>query len=336
MRYILCCFLLSGLLTYGQRDTLRLKNKDQIIGEIKSIVTGTLTMETDYSDDDFTIEYDEVSEMIIERRCIVDLVGGGGNRFGYVRSGEPGKVTIYSDDGRVETFNISAILSLQEVEDKFFSRFSGAIDLGFNITKASNNKQLNISGRLSFTGEKWIFNSNINSLSSTQDNAEDVKRLDANIETLRLLRGNWFLTTELIYLQNTEQALDARWSPNIAIGNMLVSNPKMYFGISAGLNMNFESFVDETLDKSSTEIMFQADLNMFNFKDLKLTTNLKLFPSITEQRRFRTDFVFNISYDLPLDFYVKLGLTVNYDNQPAIAGTEIDYIFKSGLGWSFN
>ena len=335
MKSFLCCFLLIGTIVYGQRDTLRLKTNDQIIGEIKSLTTGTLTMETAYSDDDFTIEFDQVSEMIIEKKCIIDLTEGG-NRFGYVKSEEPGKVTITGEDGSKETFDISDIIGLKEVEDNFLSRFSGAIDLGFNITKASNNRQLNISGRLSFTSQKWIFNTNINSLSSNQDNAEDVKRLDANIESLRLMRGDWFLTAEVIYLQNTEQALDARWSPNLAVGNMLVSSSKMYFGISAGLNMNFENFVDETLDKSSAELLFQTSLNMYNFEDLNLTANLKLFPSLTERRRFRTDFIFNISYDLPWDFYIKLGLTINYDNQPAISGNDIDYIFKSGLGWSFN
>jgi hypothetical protein len=41
-------------------------------------------------------------------------------------------------------------------------------------------------------------------------------------------------------------------------------------------------------------------------------------------------------YDIPWDFYVKLGITVNYDNQPAIEGTQYDYILKTGFGWEFN
>ena len=43
----------------------------------------------------------------------------------------------------------------------------------------------------------------------------------------------------------------------------------------------------------------------------------------------------DLKYDLPLDFYVKGGLTVNYDNQPAAGATELDYVFNSGLGWEW-
>ena len=333
--YLIAFFLLVGLMAYGQNDTLRLKNNDQLVGEIKSVITGVLTMETAYSDDDFTIDMGEVREMIIERKCII-LLTRGRDRFGYIRSEEPGKVTIRDDSGSVENVSIRSVIGLQEVEDSFWSRFKGSIDLGLNVTKASNAKQFNIAGRLAFTGRKWIIDSNINNLTSTQDDAEDVKRLDANLEALRLLPRDWFLTADLTYLQNTEQAIDARWSPSLAVGNLVVSTYRMYLGLSAGFNVNLENFVDSSLDKTSGELLMQAEFNMFDFEDLDLTANLKAFPSLTERGRFRSDFTFNISYDLPWDFYIKLGLTVNYDNQPAINDNQYDYIVKTGFGWSFN
>ncbi|MGI9547947.1 MAG: DUF481 domain-containing protein [Flavobacteriaceae bacterium] len=334
-KYLSILFLLWGTLLFAQNDTLRLKNNNLIDGEVKSIFAGILTIETVYSDKDFTIEFTEVSELIIERKCIVVLTKGR-DFFGYVRSKEPGKVTITTEDGVEETVPISHIIGLQEVKDKFFSRFTGAIDLGFNVTKASNAKQFNIAGRLSFTGRKWIFEGNINNLSSTQDNAEDVTRLDANLQTLRLLKKDWFLGGEVTFLQNTEQALDARWSPNITTGKLVASNSKMYLGISAGFNFNIENYVDPALDKTSGEFLFKADLNVFDVEDLDITSDLKVLPSLTEKGRVRSDFNFNISYDLPWDFYIKFGATVNYDNQPAIVGNQYDYILKTGFGWKFN
>ena len=166
-KYLSILFLLWGLWAFAQNDTLRLKNNDQIVGEVKLIFAGVLTIETDYSDKDFTVEFSEVSELIIERRCVVILTKGR-DRFGYVRSEEPGQVTITSEFG-VETIPIREILSLQEVEEGFFGKFTGAIDIGLNVTKANNNRQFNIGGRLDFTGEKWIFEANINSLDTSQD-----------------------------------------------------------------------------------------------------------------------------------------------------------------------
>jgi len=48
------------------------------------------------------------------------------------------------------------------------------------------------------------------------------------------------------------------------------------------------------------------------------------------------DFSLDTKYDLPLDLYIKLGLTFNYDNQPAIAGNDFDYVLIFSIGWEFN
>ena len=74
---------------------------------------------------------------------------------------------------------------------------------------------------------------------------------------------------------------------------------------------------------------------MFNTGDLSLLTNIVAYPSFTESGRWRTDFKFDAKYDLPLDFYIKMGLTVNYDNQPAPGSPETDYIFHTGFGWEW-
>jgi hypothetical protein len=67
--------------------------------------------------------------------------------------------------------------------------------------------------------------------------------------------------------------------------------------------------------------------------DLNLLTNISAFPSLTEKDRIRLDWKFDIKYDLPLDFYIGLGTTVNYDNSPAVGTSEVDYIFQTVAGW---
>ena len=41
---------------FSQHDSLILKNKDVIVGEIKSLDKGIVTIETDYSKTDFTMD----------------------------------------------------------------------------------------------------------------------------------------------------------------------------------------------------------------------------------------------------------------------------------------
>jgi len=225
---------------------------------------------------------------------------------------------------------------LQVIDDKFFNRFTAELDFGFIITKANNSTKFTIGGDFDYTGELWLIQSEINLLNTDQDEAERIKRLDADLKTIRLLPKNWYLIGGISFLSNTEQALDGRISTRIGVGRLLINTNKHFLGIAAGYNYNIENYIDPTLDKSSSELFFSTNYNMFDFEDLDLSTGIKIFPSLSESGRWRIDYDFSMKYDLPLEFYIKLGFTLNYDNQSAIKGNEVDYIITSGIGWEFN
>lgn len=328
-------FILMNCLIQAQNDTIQIKDGPLMVGEIQSFSKGVLTLKTSYSDKDFKIEFDKVTKLIIQKNCLVSL-SNGRRRFGHVRTTDKGEVVITQSNGKVEYFQLDEIISLVEINDSFWKRFNGSIDLGFNFSKAQNNIQFNTAGQFNYFSSQWRFNSSVNFMSSAQDSVEKIRRKEANIGLARLLGRKWFLVGNVSYLSNTEQALKGRYSPSLSGGRFLVSNNKIYLGIGLGLVYNIENYDDATLDKTSSEGLIRSNLNMYNFDDFSLTSSLQIFPSLSENGRIRTDFDITFSYDLPLDFYVKLQFTLNYDNQPAVSGNEIDYFFSSGFGWEFN
>ena len=57
-----------------------------------------LTIETDYSDDDFTIEWDGIKEIYTKTYYLISLTDG--DRYnGHLASSSPGKVNILTDSG---------------------------------------------------------------------------------------------------------------------------------------------------------------------------------------------------------------------------------------------
>jgi hypothetical protein len=66
-------------------------------------------------------------------------------------------------------------------------------------------------------------------------------------------------------------------------------------------------------------------------------TSIYAYPGITELGRWRSDFNFDAKYEMPFDddFYIKFGVTVNYDNRPVAGASEVDYIFHTGFGWEW-
>lgn len=107
------------------------------------------------------------------------------------------------------------------------------------------------------------------------------------------------------------------------------------WALSTGTSFNNELFYDSDNDRLSMEGFLSTELNMFNFDNIGLLTRISAFPSFTEANRWRTDFNFDIKYDLPHDLYFKIGTTFNYDNKPVEGASETDYVIKTGLGWEW-
>jgi len=334
-RYLLIFGLLISSILSGQNDTIHLKNNDVLVGEVKSFSNGVLIFETSYSDEDFKIEFNKLKGLIIERKCLIILTNGR-RRFGNIRTDNEGLVKITLEDKSVEQFKLDEIIALEEVDDDFWNRIKGSIDLGFNFSKANNNTQIIIGGDLHYADKSWLMEGDIGVMNSKQDDAERTKRTDANLELIRILPRKWYLLGDVSFLSNTEQALDGRISPSLSLGKFLISTNKLYLGLSAGLSYNIENYVDDSFNKTSSEAVISTSFNMFDYEDIDLKTGLDFYSSLSERGRVRVDYDMVLKYDLPLDFYVKLGFTLNFDNQPAIMGNDVDYIFTTGFGWEFD
>ena len=172
-------------------------------------------------------------------------------------------------------------------------------------------------------------------LRSTQDNAEDIRREDAAFVFNYFLPKDWYLSPQISLLSNTEQLLDLRTIVSMGVGKYLVNTNKMYWGVLTGLSYNNEKFSSDAEDRSSIEGILGTELNMFDAKDLSLITRLITYPSFSESGRWRADWNFDLKYDLPLDFYVKTGITLNYDNRPVDGASNSDYYWKLAFGWEW-
>jgi len=334
MKYILFTLLICAI-GHAQNDTIRLHNGDQLAGEIKLISNGVLTIKTPYSDKDFRIEFNKVEALVIQTKSLIILTNDR-RRFGYVSTNKTGKISILLDNNLIEEYDISEVIALQEVKEDFFLRFKAYVDLSYNFTKANSGTQFTAAGKLMYNSEFWLSEGFVNTMNSNQDQSDRIRRTEANLKLIRILARKLYLIGELPFLSNTEQALDARITPSVGIGKYIVSTNKLYLGLSTGLTWNNETYTDSSLDKNSTELFLSLGLNLFDFEDIDLDTDIKFYPSLTEKGRLRTDYNFNFKYDLPLDFYIKLGFSLNYDNKPAITGNQVDYVFTSGFGWKFD
>src|SRR6188474_738357 len=282
-------YLLLVIATQAQKDSLVLKNGDVIVGEIKSMDKGVLTIETAYSKNDFTVEWDGIKEIYSKSHFLVTLKNG--QRInGTVESAEAGKkIIINGDDGSKTETTLDEMVYLKGLKSDFWSRAYASIDIGLSFTKANNLKQYNVRSKFGYLADKWQVDLFYDDTRSSQDSVAETKRTEGGISGKYFLQKDWYLAASLNFLSNTEQALNLRTTGKLGAGKYIVHTNKQYWGLGAGLSFNNESFTNGTAGRSSLEGYFGSELNLFDIGDLSLLNSIFVYPSLTESGRWRTD-----------------------------------------------
>lgn len=329
-------FLFVANYSWSQNDTIVLKNNDKIVGEIKSMDKGVLTIETDYSDSDFTITWIDI--ISIKSKQIYLLTLSDGTRINssmYTKDGDTAMVTLEGYNNA--KIDIKDIVFINPIKKKFISRIVASVSLGFNITKSNNLSQLSINSKISYTAYKWLLHASYNEVKSNQDSVDVTSRMDASVGIKYFMKNDWFYSLSGDFLSNDEQKLQLRSTVKGGFGKYVIHSNKLYFGGGFGLAFNNEKFDDvNNTNRNSLEAYIGLALDVFDVKDFNLNTNITFYPSLTESGRYRCDYSLNLKYDLPLDFFIKLGLTYNYDSKPVEGASVSDYVFQSTFGWEFN
>jgi len=321
----------------GQNDTLVMRNGNVLVGEIKSLERGVLTLKTSYSDKDFQIEWDDVVRIKSLRNFIMSLSHGrklDGSILPY--SEDPTKVIIVDKHGRVIA-SLQDLIYIKPVKEKFFGRFSVLLSAGYTLTKANNSHQISIKTNVGYTSSAFIADAYFSAISNLQkkDTLEiRTSRMEGGLSFKIFLVRGWIALLGTDLLQNEEQKIKLRANTKAGVGNFVVRNHKLYLMLAGGGAWNYETYTEPTQDlRNNLEAFATIEINIYNIGDLDLLTSVTGYPSLTEWGRFRCDFNFDMKYDLPLDLFINLGFTLNYDNQPVAGASDIDYVLQTTIGW---
>ncbi len=337
MKVILPAFIvvLTSISSFSQIDSLVFKNGNYIVGEIKSMDRGVIVVKTDYSSGDFKIEWDEIRRIYTDTYFLISFTDGM-TKYGTLESSSDSTIIIISDNDQMTGHEFDHIEMLVVPFEKVFKdRFRASIDLGASLTKAKNLRQLNSRSMVGYKAENWSSEAVFNILRSTQSEADTILRREAGIVFRYLIYRKWYVSGTISILSNTEQKLDLRNNSKIGLGKYFIQTNRSLWGIRLGINRNLERFTNETPDRNSWEVLLGTDLDLFDIGDFSLLSKLNAYRSITEPGRWRLDGVFDAKYSLPLDFYIKASISLNYDNQPAQEASDTDYIFHTGIGWEW-
>ena len=332
--FLFVLIMVSTDYLHAQSDSLVILNGDVIRGDLKVMERGVLTFETTYAENDFEIDWDEIKEIYSGKYFYVKL-SNGKHYYAWINS-KDSLVELTTKDSTVVHSEFSKIVQLIPVNQGFKYRFNAQIDLGFGLTKANNLRQFTASGKIGYKSENWLTYLRASGLNSIQDSTEPISRVDGEYVFKYIINKDWYFIPSATYLTSTELQLNARWNILLGFGNFLVRSNKAYWGVIAGFARNIEDYYGDFPDRYSWEGYFGTEVNLFNTGDITLFTKAVAYPGITESGRWRVDWKFNIKYNLPVDFYVKLGFIMNYDNRPIEGTSDVDYVSTFSIGWKWD
>ncbi len=330
---MLTLLFISHQRAFAQRDSLVFYSGTSLVGEIKKMDQGVLEIDVPFGDENFRIKWLDIYEIHAESKFVIGIKNEVFT--GRLASQPNGSIRVFQVDSTVVESSFEEIVYLSPFKQGFADRFSAAVEVGFNITKAQDLRQFSLRTSMGYKTDKWSSDLAYNVIRSSQDGVDPVKRSDGLLNYRRILTKNWYLIGSISSLANTEQLIDLRANTQLGVGRYILSSNRAYWGVKVGVNNNLERFTNETESRNTWEGYLGTELNLYDTGDLELALVIAAYPGLSETGRFRTDINFDTKYELPLDFFIRLGLSLNYDNQPAQDASETDYILRTGIGWEW-
>ena len=329
---ILAFMIQTAVVSAQTPDVVITTSGEKLTGEIIRVEKDVLTFSTGYSDSDFNIEWDKVASIESGRQFLVETFDGK-RLTGSLVLDPNTKAAVQVAGISVPLAELSAV---QPIERNFWSRFDAGLDFGYSLTKTNSAKQLSLGSNLSYRSADYYDALFANVFSSTQDNAPDTQRWDVGNDFRRFLGSRWYVNTTQDFLNSEEQGLDLRTSIGGGGGRYLLRSSAQHLAVGGGIAWTNENYSDAaTPAKDSAEAYLSTEFMTEKMKITDFITRFTYYPSLTIDDRFRIAYRFDFDFNLPGDWYFRIGFFDNYDSQPQEGFSKNDYGWSNAFGFKF-
>ena len=308
-------------------DKVSLKNGDIITGEIKSMKFAKMKFDMT-GQGTIDIKWEEIVR--IRSAKIFQIT---------MQKGEVLITTLDSLFFETQQATLNDIVEIVRIEDKFFQRVYGDINLGFNYAKSSDNSQFNFSSSITYRKPKNETTLKINSVLTHNSKDTSVSRKqDAGIDFYKVLKNSFYWNTLFGWQQNTQLGLKNRFLINGSAGKILINDNQKRLLTGAGLSFNLENTSDTAGYKKNLEGVVVIQFKKFRYSTPKISIDAQyiIYPGISDWGRIRMDFQLYTKIEIFKDFNVGLSFYDLYDNRPSsTAASKNDFGINLTVGYEF-
>lgn len=332
--FALCLLALPGVsLSHSKTDVITLVNGNELTGEIKGLLRGKLTFGTD-SLGTVQVEWKDVMAVNSEFDYELRLTSGERYYGTLARGEEPGKILVL-EKGRQLSVAVLDVVELREMKSSVADRFDIQLGVGYSYAKASDVGTFDITSELSYEDERGITGFDGRTSRTDQDSGS------TNSSRYSINRQLWTRWPQVVrwfdvsYEDNEELELEYRYTLGFGLGKALVDTNRQsligYIGFQGAIEKSSET---ESFDSVEGVLGGNYALWRFDTPELELSTDLTVYPGITESGRWRGNADIGLSWEIVNDFTWDITFWSAYDNQSQ-SGSDTDYGISTGVGWDY-
>ncbi len=320
-------------------DLLVLKNGNHINGEVKKLVYGVLSFDTDDAGL-LSVKWKDV--MKLKSSASFELT----NKETEVSFGSLDTTTKVREikliiNGESKIIPMDELVRIIPVKGTFLSRIDGSINAGVNYSKGSDVLKYNFGANVSYRALRDLVKlsgySEITRQQFTSDTTDITKKQNAELSYARYFNKRWFVSPFAGVEQNTELGLDARIYLGAGGGKDVVYTNLHALNMLGGFVGNRE-YAASGGSTSNMEGVIAVGYRIYKYTMPKviLTTTVDNYYSLNNPGRIRLNANIRVDFELIDDFTIGISNYHDYDNEPASEGASTyDWGINTTIGYTF-
>jgi putative salt-induced outer membrane protein YdiY len=320
-----------------KRDVLYLKNGDRLTCEIKSLDKGQLTVKTNYINDTFVIDWNEVERIESPQRFQVETQDGSVLAGALEKKLSTSQVSVIDGAESNQVPQLDVVWMKQD-QESVLGKLDLNVDYGFSFTKANATVSSNLDVSADYITTQWEVSNDTNFSFNGQDNGTDSSREQINNSIRRRLAWkHWFAGGLANFLSNSEQQLDLRSTFGGGIGREFIHTNKTLLSALVGAGYSREQYSQDSgqTKQDNAEALLGLSYSWFHFDSSEFDFSVLAHPSLTDIGRVRIDLNTGLYLSLLGDnLYWKISFYDNYDSRPPSGVSKNDAGISTSIGWS--
>jgi len=327
----------APVLAAPKTDVVLLRDGTRLVGELKSLARGRLTLSTDAASTIY-IEWDMVTQLVSNQYLRVETNLGELYFGSLIEPASKGALRVKGERKTID-LTLTDVVRIGTMSPEFSKCWSGDVSAGYSLVSANQQSQFNFDLHVQCRFPTFLTRLSANDIKTGTSTTQSSRTAAALLEAYHLFPERWFAGGLAKVDRNDQLGIDSRFSVGAGGGRYLLQSNSQIWTAALGILETREHDVSSDNPTNSTEGMIELSFDWFRYStpEVDLSSGITVFPSLTETGRWRGTGNVSLKWEIISNLFLRLQFLGDFDNRSGVDGqSKTDYNVSTSIGYSVN